>query len=141
MKRFFLWLLVVLLCLVCAGALAGPAVTDGQTTGWIAENGAVMLQDANGLLRQIPAAAVDLPSITNDYLLCVTRAGLRLTISRDGTQIRTAAENLPESASEARLRFENGVLSLDGSLLSPAVSVFTLDALGMIRNVLVTVPV
>ena len=128
MKRFFLWLLVVLLCLVCAGALAGPAVTDGQTTGWIAENGAVMLQDANGLLRQIPAAAVDLPSITEDYLLCVTRAGLRLTISRDGTQIRTAAENLPEAASEARLRFENGVLSLDGSLLSPAVSVFTQDS-------------
>ena len=36
-KRLFIPLLI-LSVILCAAAAADPAVTDGETTGWIAEN-------------------------------------------------------------------------------------------------------
>ena len=126
MKRVSFLLLCLVLSLLCAGALAGPAATDGQTTAWIAEDGILMLQDAGGIVRQLSVTAMDLPWITKDSLCCVTRTGERLILRLDGSQI-SASSQAAESADEARLTLENGILSLDGDVLSSAVSAYVHD--------------
>ena len=47
---------VLLAAGMIATAAAAPAVTDGTVTAWIGENDRLMLQDANGLIRQSSAA-------------------------------------------------------------------------------------
>ena len=37
------FLILILVCLLCAAAGAAPSVTDGETTGWIAEKNYLFL--------------------------------------------------------------------------------------------------
>ncbi len=128
MKRVTLLLLFLVFSLLCAGALAGPAVTNGQATAWIAGDGVLMLQDAGGVVRQLAVTAIDLPWMSKDSLCCVTGTGERLVLSMDGSQISAAVGTPAESPEQTRITLENGVLSLDGIMLSAAVSTYTHDS-------------
>ena len=48
MKKTLLLTVLVLACACCASAAAAPALTDGETTGWIADNNYLYLQSPNG---------------------------------------------------------------------------------------------
>ena len=60
MKKYAVIFLVLILCMICAAAGAAPAVTDGTTTGWIADNNYLFLQKADGRNLQMPMEMADL---------------------------------------------------------------------------------
>ena len=65
MKKRLLFLLLTAACLACAAAAASPAVTDGGTTGWIADNNYLFLQSGNGSVAQLPIEMADLLRMTD----------------------------------------------------------------------------
>ena len=64
-------LILILICLLCAAAGAAPSVTDGETTGWIAEKNYLFLQSPNGTVAQLSMEISDLIGIMGDELICL----------------------------------------------------------------------
>ena len=120
-------LLLLVFCLLFSAAAAAPSITDGKTTGWIGENGIVNLQDASGILYQIPAAVIDLPGITDEALICVTKAGQMITLSLDGAQIHTADDAAVEAANRPRFTLKDGALSFQDESISSTACVAAED--------------
>ena len=86
-KRLFIPLLI-LSVILCAAAAADPAVTDGQTTGWIAENNYLCLQSPNGSVAQLPIAMDEILRITDDELIYLARDQRIIAVRNDGSGSR-----------------------------------------------------
>ena len=72
MKKIVLSVLIItIMCLMYAAAGAAPSVTDGKTTGWIAENNYLFLQTTGGTVAQLSMEINDLIRITEDELICL----------------------------------------------------------------------
>ena len=118
-KQLFLIALTVL-CVLCAGACAEPALTDGTTTGWIAEHDYLYLRNAKGRISQMPMAMADLLQITDDELICLTQDQRVIAVKKDGTGSRNADQTEVFRNGRPVELGENGELKLNGNLISSA---------------------
>ena len=65
-------------------AMAAPVITDGDVTAWIGENDRLMLQDANGLIRQSSAAVTDLIGCSEIEIYCAAPDGHFFALQKSG---------------------------------------------------------
>ena len=73
MKKTLLFYVLLILCLLSVTAGAAPAVTDGATTGWIADNNYLYFQKEDGRNLQMPMEMDDLLTMTENELICIAR--------------------------------------------------------------------
>ncbi len=116
MKRAVFTLILLLAGVICIAANALPAVTDGETTGWIAEGGSLYLQGVDGITRQIPVYLDDLLGITEEGLICLTRDQRTITVKKDGSSFGNTQDT--NFLRNQGLNLENSVLTLDGKEIS-----------------------
>ena len=127
-KRLFIPLLI-LSVILCAAAAADPAVTDGQTTGWIAENNYLCLQSPNGSVAQLPIAMDEILRITDDELICLARDQRIIAVRNDGSGSRVIDSTEAATLGVPRLTLEDGNLTMDGRQLSSSVCAAATDGL------------
>ena len=112
-------------------AMAAPAVTDGTVTAWIGENDRLMLQDANGLIRQSTAAVADLIGCSDIEIYCMAPDGHFFAMQKSGlsdlprdvalTEEETAA--LRKGAAE----LQDGILKTGETVISSHAVAYTDD--------------
>ena len=90
MKKYSFLMLLAAACLLVSAACAAPAVTDGQTTGWIAENGYLCIQSGDESYRQIPLVMEDLIQATENGIICQTKDQGVVVVNKDGAMYRKA---------------------------------------------------
>ena len=117
MKKRLLFLLLTAACLACAAAAASPAVTDGGTTGWIADNNYLFLQSGNGSVAQLPIEMADLLRMTDTELLCLAKDQRLIAVKKDGTGSRSV------DATEMAAMQDPGPVQKDGEWLMNGVQV------------------
>ena len=118
MKKYVSVLMMILLCLLCTAAAAAPSVTDGETTGWIAENNYLFLQSPSGTVAQLSMEIGDLIRITEDELVCLARNGQMIAVKKNGSGSRIVPEEEAEALKEPLLKTEEGTLTLNGRTVS-----------------------
>ena len=104
MKKYVSVLMMILLCLLCTAAAAAPSVTDGETTGWIAENNYLFLQSPSGTVAQLSMEIGDLIRITEDELVCLARNGQMIAVKKNAER--------PDGFGESRRRGDLRCLDL-----------------------------
>ena len=126
---------VIAAVLLAAGmigtAMAAPVITDGDVTAWIGENDRLMLQDANGLIRQSSAAVTDLIGCSEIEIYCAAPDGHFFALQKSGlsdlprdialTEEETAA--LRKGAAE----LQDGILKAGETVLSSHAVAYTDD--------------
>ena len=126
---------VIAAILLAAGmigtAMAAPVITDEDVTAWIGENDRVMLQDANGLIRQSSAAVTDLIGCSETEIYCMAPDGHSFALQKSGlsdlprdvvlTEEETAA--LRKGAAE----LQDGILKTGDTVISSHAVTFTED--------------
>lgn len=117
-KITFSVLVITLVCLLCAAAGAAPSVTDGKTTGWIAENNYLFLQTTSGTVAQLSMEIGDLIGIKNDELICLGGNEQIIAVKTDGSGSRIVPEAEAAALKEPPLKTEEGKLLLDGRTVS-----------------------
>ena len=118
MKKTLLTMILILACLICAAAAASPAITDGEMTGWIAENNYLFLQNPNGMVAQLSMPIDDLVRVTDDELICLSRDHQLIAVKKNGSGSRVAEETELNTLKEPQLKLENGTLQLNGQQVS-----------------------
>ena len=112
-------------------AMAAPVITDGNVTAWIGENDRLMLQDANGLIRQSSAAVTDLIGCSEIEIYCTAPDGHTFALQKSGlsdlprdvilTEEETAA--LRKGAAE----LQEGILKAGETVISSHAVAYTED--------------
>ena len=127
MKKFLIVLFLLAACLMCASACASPAITDGETTGWIAENNFLFLQNTEGMTAQLSMEIKDLIWFTDDELLCLAGNQQIIAVKKNGSGSRIVGNAEFVLQEDQQLKLENGVLSLKGSQVSASVCAAATD--------------
>ena len=127
MKKVLLLLLVMLICLLCAAAAASPSMTDGEMTGWIAENNYLFLQSPNRLVAQLSMPINDLIQVTEDELICLGGNRQIIAVKKDGSGSRIVDTAEAASLGKQPLKLENGVLYLNDEQVSVNVCAAAID--------------
>ena len=115
------WILSALLLLAvafCFPAGAAPALTDGETDGWIGENSYLYMRCSDGALRRMETSIADLLAMTDTELVCQTPAGQVYGIRKDGTSSRVVPSAEAETLREQAIAVREGKLTVNGSVLS-----------------------
>lgn len=150
MKKIALSVLIItLVCLLCAAAGAAPSVTDGKTTGWIAENNYLFLQTTGGTVAQLSMEIGDLIGITNDELICLGGNDQIIAVKTNGSGSRIVPDAEAAMLKEPQLKTEEGKLLLDGRTISEkavaaatdGVYVYYVEKIGLSSFVLRVTPV
>ena len=120
---------VVLAAGMIATAAAAPAVTDGTVTAWIGENDRLMLQDANGLIRQSSAAVADLIGCSETEIYCMAPDGHFFTLQKSGlSDLPRDAELTEEEAAALRkgaAELQDGILKTGTTVISSHAVAYT----------------
>lgn len=112
-------LVLILICLLCAAAGAAPSVTDGETTGWIAENNYLFLQGPSGTVAQLSMEIRDLVGIKGDELICLAGNDQVIAVKTNGSGSRIVPEEEAAALKEPPLKTdEEGKLLLNGGPVS-----------------------
>ena len=112
-------LIMMLICLLCAAADAAPSVTDGETTGWIAEKNYLFLQSPSGMVAQLSMEIDDLIGITNDELICLAGNDQVIAVKTNGSGSRIVPEAEAAALKEPPLKTDgDGKLLLNGEPVS-----------------------
>ena len=127
MKKYVLITAMILLCLFCAGAGAAPAVSDGETTGWIAENNYLFLQSPGGLTAQLSMEISDLIRVTDDEVICLAGNQQIIAVKKNGSGSRIVEYAEADALKTEPVKIENGVLTLDGQEISTAAAAAATD--------------
>ena len=127
MKKLFILFVLMVLCMMCAAAFAEPAVTDGETTGWIAERGFLYLQIKDGGTRQLPIEMENLLGMSEDELFCLTKDQRIIAVKKDGSNSRVVDGAEADSLKDQRIGLTEGVLTLDGEELSRTAGAYVTD--------------
>ena len=127
MKKTLLLTVLVLACACCASAAAAPALTDGETTGWIADNNYLYLQSPNGTTAQLPMEMDDLLQITDEELICLAKDHRIIAVKKDASGSRVVTDADAASLKDPRTNLENGVLTVDGKQISSSASAAATD--------------
>ena len=118
MKKFSFLMLVATVCLLVSAACAAPAVTNGDTTGWIAENGYLCVQSGEESYRQIPLVMEDLLEATADGIVCKTKDQGTVVVNKDGAMYRRTEGAEAAAPGAVQMKLENGILTVDGNAVS-----------------------
>ena len=118
MKKYSFLMLLAAMCLLVSAACAAPAVTDGQTTGWIAENGYLCIQSGEESYRQIPLVMEDLIQATENGIICQTKDQGVVVVNKDGAMYRKAEGTEAAAPGAVQMKLENGILTVDGTAVS-----------------------
>ena len=118
MKKYSFLMLLAAMCLLVSAACAAPAVTDGQTTGWIAENGYLCIQSGEESYRQIPLVMEDLIQATENGIICQTKDQGVVVVNKDGAMYRKAEGAETAAPGAVQMKLENGILTVDGTAVS-----------------------
>ena len=118
MKKYSFLMLAAAVCLLVSAACAAPAVTDGQTTGWIAENGYLCIQSGEESYRQIPLVMEDLIQATENGIICQTKDQGVVVVNKDGAMYRKAEGTEAAAPGAVQMKLENGILTVDGTAVS-----------------------
>ena len=127
MKKCFFPVLFLAVCLLIATAGAAPAVTDGRTTGWIADHGYLFIQNEDGTSCQVTLEMEDLLLLTENGLICRTKNQGIIVANRDGAVSRRTEPVETASAGTHQTKLENGVLTIDEEAVSLAAYAMTSD--------------
>ena len=111
MKKSLFILTIILVCLLCAAAGASPVLTDGEATGWIADNNYLFLQTPNGMTAQLSMPIDDLIRFTDEDVkkdsLMVTPIGICLNYYEQSNNFIYVSFN------EERIKiYDNGSLAV-----------------------------
>lgn len=143
-------LILILICLLCAAAGAAPSVTDGETTGWIAEKNYLFLQSPNGTVAQLSMEISDLIGIMGDELICLGGNDQVIAVKTNGSGSRIVPEAEAEALKEPPLKTdEDGKLLLNGQPVSEkavaaatdGVYLYYVEKIGLSSYVMRTTPV
>ena len=130
MKKSLLILTVLFASLLCATAGALPAITDGESTGWIAENNYLFLQIPGGKTAQLSMPIDDLIRFTEDELICLSGDHRIIAVKKDGSGSRVVDEADMNMLTEQPLKEdETGALLLNGNLISASASAAVTDGI------------
>ena len=150
MKKFALSVLIItIMCLMYAAAGAAPSVTDGKTTGWIAENNYLFLQTTGGTVAQLSMEINDLIRITEDELICLGGNDQIIAVKTNGSGSRIVPDAETAALKEPQLKTEEGKLLMDGRTVSEkavvaatdGVYVYYVEKIGLSSFVLRVTPV
>ena len=124
MKKHVFIFLALILCMICAAAGAAPAVTDGTTTGWIAENNYLFLQKTDGRNLQMPMEMADLLTMTEDELICLARDQRVIAVKKDGSGSRVVDSVTAETYRNLQTKSVTGI-QLPDETAQPATAAVT----------------
>ena len=127
MKKYLIVIFLLAACLLCASAGASPAITDGETTGWIAENNFLFLQNTDGMTAQLSMEINDLLRFTDDELLCLAGNQQIIAVKKNGSGSRIVENAEFVQQNDQQLKLDNGALSLKGSQISASVCAAATD--------------
>ena len=117
MKRILV-LVLLAACLLYTAAGASPAITDGETTGWIGESNFLFLQNSGGMTAQLSMEINDVLLFTEDELLCLAGNRQIIAVKKNGSGSRIVENADLSLMNEQQLTPEDGVLSLQGRQIS-----------------------
>ena len=118
MKRYLLLFVLIIVCLFSATAGALPALTDGEATGWIADNNYLFLQTPGGMVAQLSMTMDDLLLMTDDELICLSGDHQVIAVKKNGSGSRIVESSEEASLRSRQLMLEDGELSLEGQQIS-----------------------
>ena len=123
MKRMIFWISMILILMLCAGACADPARTDGTVTVWIGEENDLFLKCTDGVTRKLSAPMKDILKLTDTEAVGLTQANQIVAVKKDGTGYSVLAENATDS--EIAAQTDSGFLLEDGGRLSVGTTVYS----------------
>ncbi len=92
MRRITAALLAGAAALTLAGsAAADPVLTGSGKTAWLGESNYLYLQEASGLIRQLPSPIIDLVGMDGTNIYCLTITGRLYAVRLDGSASSVAA--------------------------------------------------
>ena len=127
MKKCILISVLILFCLLCAAAGASPAMTDGEATGWIADNNYLFLQTPGGMVAQLSMPIYDLVQMTDDELFCLSGNQQIIAVKKDGSGSRIVENADGDTIRNLRMRLEDGILILNEQQIASSVSAAATD--------------
>jgi len=129
MKKSLFVFAMLLICMAFGAAGASPSITDGGTTGWIAENNYLFLQNQNGQVSQLPLAIDDLVRMKDDEIICRTSDGRTIAVKKDGSGSRIVDEAEADSQTDPQPDPENGILLLKDRQVSDSACAAATDGI------------
>ena len=131
MRKITAVVAAVLLAAMAGTALAAPVATDGTVTAWIGENDRLMLQDANGLIRQSSAEVADLIGFSEIEIFCMAPDGHFFALQKSGLSDlpRDVALTEEETAGlrEGAAELKDGILKTGETVISSRAVAYTDD--------------
>ena len=134
MKRMIFLIFAVLALMLCAGAFADPAATDGTVTVWIGEENALFMKCTDGVTRKLSAPMKDILKLTQTEAVGLTQANQIVAVKKDGSGYSVLAENATdgEIAAQRDSRFlleDSGKLSAGTVVYSERAAAAATDGL------------
>ena len=123
LKRIIILLTIILAVVLCAGACADPAVTDGTVTAWIGEENALFLDCTDGVTRKLSVPMKDILKMSETDVIGLTQAGQIVSVRKDGTGYSILSANASETEIAAYTEHpfvldENGKLTVGTTVFS-----------------------
>ena len=124
----------VLALMLCAGAFADPAATDGTVTVWIGEENALFMKCTDGVTRKLSAPMKDILKLTQTEAVGLTQANQIVAVKKDGSGYSVLAENATDGdiAAQRDSRFlleDSGKLSAGTVVYSERAAAAATDGL------------
>ena len=129
MKKHIIVLIAILICIVYTDAYASPAITDGETTGWITENNYLYLQDRNGKAAELFMKISDLIQVTEDELICLSESQQIIAVKKNGSGSRIVENAEYDALKNKQMKLEDGILYLNGQQISAFVCAAATDGM------------
>lgn len=127
MKKLLVLVLGIIFIGLFTVAYADPVISDGETTGWIAEKGYLYLQSADMSIRQLPIEMENLLGMTADELFCQAKDQRIIAVKKDGSGSRIVDSMEYEQINDQRIVLDECVLTLDGNEISRTAVTYTTD--------------
>ena len=123
LKRMIILVIAILAMILCTGAFADPARTDGKVTVWIGEENAFFIKCTDGVTRKLSAPMKDILKLTETDAIGLTQAGQIISVKKDGSGYSVLSENASDEEIAAQtdksiLLDEQGKLTVGDAVYS-----------------------
>ena len=129
MKKPVFVFAAVLICILFTAAKASPAITDGETTGWITDNNYLYLQDRNGKAAELFMKISDLIQVTEDELICLSESQQIIAVKKNGSGSRIMDSSEYNALKDKQMKLEDGILYLKDQQISASVCAAATDGI------------
>ncbi len=106
--------ILALMLMLCAGAGADPAKTDGTVTAWIGEGNELFLKCTDGVTRKLSVPMKDLLQMTDTEAVGLTQNNQIVAVKKDGTGYSVLSEYA--TAEQIETQTDKTVVLEDGKL-------------------------